>query len=73
MPYLKHNCNSHSNISPCTDWSNEADFKGSEYFISKDFDNDYAELMNVLHYNSESDSQRLSMVRKDGVNPAPVP
>ena len=46
--YLKHNYNSHSSISLCTDWSNEADFKDSEYFISKDFDSDYAELMNVL-------------------------
>jgi hypothetical protein len=65
--YLKHNCNIHSNFSLCTDWSNEADLKDSEYFISKDFDSDYAELMNVLYYNSESHSQRLSMVRMDGV------
>jgi outer membrane protease len=50
----------------CTDWSNEADFKDSDYFKGKDFDSDYAELMNVLGYNSESHSKRLSMVWMDG-------
>jgi len=116
--YLKHNCNSHSNISMYTDWSNAADFKdlccsmycffvlfvfcvvlctvcfvsfsvlfacicvlnychwvatqlqlniSYQYFVSKDFDSYYGEMINVLYYNSESHSQRLSMVRKDGV------
>jgi len=35
--------------------------------VSKDFDSDYVKLMNVLYYNSESDSQRLSMFWTDGV------
>jgi len=67
LTYLKHNCNTHSNISLCTDWSNEADFKDSGYFISRDIDSDYDELMHVLYYNSVSHSQRLSVVRMDGV------
>lgn len=47
-------------------WSNEPDLRDSEYFITTDFDSNYAELMDVLCYNSESHSQKISMVWMNG-------